>query len=208
MRLKRAFDLLLVALSLPLALPLLVMVALMVWLKLGLPVLFRQPRPGYKGRVFTLYKFRTMTETRDGSGKLLPDEQRLTRLGGWLRRTSLDELPELFNIVRGEMSWVGPRPLLVQYLNRYSPEQMRRHNVLPGLTGWAQLNGRNALTWEEKFQLDLWYVDHGSVLLDCRILWKSLFCVLCGRGVNAPGQATMPEFLGSLAPRSVERFRS
>src|SRR5512137_564700 len=167
---KRLFDLVLAGLALIVVAPLLALIALMVRFKLGVPVLFCQQRPGLHGRLFTLLKFRTMTKACDAQGSLLPDAERLTRFGRLLRSTSLDELPELFNVLRGEMSLVGPRPLLVQYLGRYSTEQARRHDVLPGLTGWAQINGRNALSWDEKFACDLWYVDHRSLWLDVRIL--------------------------------------
>jgi sugar transferase EpsL len=159
-------------------------------------VFVRQLRPGLHGRPFTLLKFRTMTEARDPAGNLLPDEQRLTRLGRFLRRTSLDELPELINVLKGEMSLVGPRPLLMQYLDRYTPEQARRHEVKPGITGWAQINGRNALTWEEKFKLDVWYVDHRSFRLDLRIILLTVWKVLRQEGISQPGQATMEEFQG------------
>ena len=197
MRAKRIFDLLLLLLFIFVWLPLLLLVALMVRLKLGSPVLFRQERPGYCGNVFVIYKFRTMTGERDGSGKLLPDAQRLTPFGHWLRRTSLDELPEVVNVLRGEMSLVGPRPLLVQYLERYSPEQARRHEVLPGITGWAQINGRNAISWTDKFRLDIWYVDHHSFWLDLKILAQTLMRVVRRSGISAPGEATMPEFQGN-----------
>ncbi|MEW6093209.1 MAG: sugar transferase, partial [Chloroflexota bacterium] len=162
---KRLFDLIAASLVLLVFSPLLLVLALLVWAAHGTPVLFRQQRPGYKGRPFRIYKFRTMTDRRASDGTLLPDAERLTRLGRFLRAASLDELPEFFNVLRGEMSLVGPRPLLMQYLERYSPEQMRRHDVIPGITGWAQVNGRNALTWDEKFALDLWYVDHWSFWL-------------------------------------------
>lgn len=196
-RLKRAFDLVvaLVALAL-LALPLL-FVALLVALFLGRPVLFRQQRPGLGGKPFWLYKFRTMTDARDAHGRLLPDEQRLTRLGRFLRRTSIDELPELINVIKGEMSLVGPRPLLMSYLDRYTPRQARRHEVRPGITGWAQVNGRNAISWEEKFELDVWYVDHASLALDLKILAMTVWKTLRREGISAAGHATMPEFLGS-----------
>ena len=169
------------------------------WLRFtqGSPVIFRQTRPGLGGAPFPIYKFRTMREAVDGHGVPLPDEERLTRVGRWLRRTSLDELPELVNVLRGDMSLVGPRPLLTSYLDRYSPIQARRHDVRPGITGWAQINGRNALSWEEKFDLDLWYVDHWSFALDLRILWRTLAQVVSGTGVSAPGHPTMPEFMGS-----------
>ncbi len=164
---------------------------------LGKPVLFRQERPGKDARIFTVLKFRTMTDGRDEHGELLPDEERLTDFGKWLRATSLDELPELFNIFRGDMSFVGPRPLLVRYLDRYTPEQARRHEVRPGLTGWAQVNGRNAISWEDKFALDVWYVDNRSLALDLKILKMTAGKVLSREGISADGSATMEEFMGS-----------
>ena len=167
--------------------------------KLGRPVMIRQHRPGLHGQVFELWKFRTMDETQATNGTLLPDEQRLTPLGGFLRRTSLDELPELFNVLRGDMSLVGPRPLLVEYLDRYTPEQARRHEVRPGMTGWAQVNGRNDLSWEKKFRLDVWYVDNWTIGLDIKILWMTVAQVVRGEGVSAQGHATMPEFMGTAA---------
>ena len=196
-RRKRAFDLLLtipglIVLALPLAI-----LGVLIRLRLGSPVLFRQVRPGLKGRQFTLYKFRTMTDERDTSGRLLPDERRLSVLGRFLRSFSLDDLPNAFNVLRGEMSVVGPRPLLMEYLERYSPEQARRHDVLPGITGWAQVNGRNALTWEDKFRLDVWYVDHWSLALDVRILALTASKVLRREGISQPGFATAEEFRGS-----------
>ncbi|MCS6907039.1 MAG: sugar transferase [Anaerolineales bacterium] len=194
---KRLFDKIVSLLLIVLLSPLMLFIALIVWLVHGSPVLFRQQRPGYLGKPFTCYKFRTMVERRDEQGNLLPDEQRLTRLGRFLRSTSLDELPELLNVLRGEMSLVGPRPLLMQYLDRYTPEQARRHEVLPGITGWAQVNGRNALSWEEKFRLDVWYVDHWSFWLDLKILALTLIKVLKREGISSEGFATAPEFLGS-----------
>ena len=191
---KRLFDLSAVVLTAPLWLPVLLVLAVLVRLKLGSPVFFRQRRPGYREEIFELTKFRTMTDARDTKGELLPDAVRLTPFGRWLRSTSLDELPELLNVLRGEMSLVGPRPLLVQYLPRYSPEQRRRHDVPPGLTGWAQVNGRNALSWEEKFKLDVWYADHRSFWLDLRILSRTVWQVIAREGISAPGDATMPEF--------------
>jgi sugar transferase EpsL len=179
--------------------PLMAVVALLVWWKLGCPILFLQQRPGYRGRAFTLMKFRTMSYSRDASGKLLPDAQRLGTFGQWLRRTSLDELPEVINVLRGDMSLVGPRPLLVQYLTRYSPEQARRHEVPPGLTGWAQVNGRNAISWDQRFKLDVWYVDHRNLWLDLRILALTVRKVLAAKDISSPGEATMPEFLGNMA---------
>ncbi|MCX8061833.1 MAG: sugar transferase [Anaerolineales bacterium] len=196
---KRLFDLLVSFVLVILLSPLLLIIALLVWIAHGSPVLFRQRRPGYLGKPFTCYKFRTMNERRDENGNLLPDEQRLTRLGKFLRSTSLDELPELFNVLRGEMSLVGPRPLLMQYLDRYTPEQARRHEVLPGITGWAQVNGRNALSWEEKFRLDVWYVDHWSFWLDIKILALTAIKVLRREGISSEGYATAPEFMGNSA---------
>lgn len=196
-RLKRAFDLLVLGLAAPAWVPALLLLAVVVRRKMGTPVLFRQQRPGLGGRIFAMRKFRTMTDARDPEGRLLPDADRLTPFGRWLRATSLDELPELLNVLRGEMSLVGPRPLLVQYLPRYTPEQARRHDVPPGITGWAQINGRNALSWEEKFRLDVWYVDQGSLWLDVRILALTAWKVFRREGISAAGEATMSEFRGS-----------
>lgn len=193
---KRLLDLILTIPGLLIISPLLLIISLLVRISFGTPIIFRQKRPGYQGKPFWVYKFRSMTNAHDAENNLLPDGQRLTRLGRLLRSTSLDELPELFNVLRGEMSIVGPRPLLMQYLERYSPEQARRHEVLPGITGWAQVNGRNALTWEEKFKLDVWYVDHWSFWLDMRILLLSIVKVLRREGINQPGQATAEEFMG------------
>jgi sugar transferase EpsL len=176
--------------------PLLAAVALTIWLSMGSPVLFRQIRSGYKGRPFTLLKFRTMRDSRDAHGRALPDAERLTALGRLLRRLSLDELPQLWNVWKGSMSLVGPRPLVVKYLERYTPEQARRHEVKPGITGWAQINGRNALTWNQKFCLDVWYVDHRSFWLDIRILLITTWQMLTSRGINQPGHATAEEFHG------------
>jgi sugar transferase EpsL len=195
--LKRLFDLVLVLSAALVWLPLLLVLALMVRIKLGCPVLFRQRRPGFHGQIFELIKFRTMTSAVDAQGHLLPDAQRLTPFGRWLRGTSLDELPELINVVKGEMSLVGPRPLLVEYLSRYSPDQARRHEVLPGITGWVQVNGRNALSWEEKFKFDVWYVDNQSLWLDIKILAMTVGKVLWRDGISASGEATMPEFQGT-----------
>ncbi len=177
--------------------PILLIIAALVGVFHGAPVVFRQQRPGYKGRPFFIYKFRTMTNARDKDGNLLPDSERLTPLGRFLRSSSLDELPEFFNILRGEMSFVGPRPLLTQYLERYSPEQARRHDVLPGLTGWAQVNGRNALTWEDKFKLDIWYVDHWSFWLDIKIILLTFWKVFKREGISQAGHATAEEFMGN-----------
>jgi sugar transferase EpsL len=194
---KRIFDILAALLGIILLSPLLLLIALLVRVFHGAPVLFGQTRPGYKGTLFCIYKFRTMTDARAADGSLLPDAERLTPQGRFLRASSLDELPELFNILRGEMSLVGPRPLLVQYLERYSPEQMRRHDVLPGITGWAQVNGRNALTWEEKFALDVWYVDNWSFWLDIKILFLTVWKVFKREGISQPGHATAEEFMGN-----------
>jgi sugar transferase EpsL len=196
--LKRALDILGACLGLAVFAPLLLGVALAVRVRMGRPVLFRQQRPGLGSRPFTLYKFRTMLDARDNQGNPLPDEKRLTPLGQVLRRASLDELPELINVLKGEMSLVGPRPLLMQYLDRYTPEQARRHEVKPGLTGWAQINGRNALTWEEKFKLDVWYVDHRTFWLDVKIIGITAWKVLKREGINQEGQATMSLFAGTL----------
>jgi sugar transferase EpsL len=195
--LKRTFDVVVSALVLALALPLLMGIALLVWLKLGRPILFSQQRPGRDGLPFQLVKFRTMLDAKAADGTLLPDDQRLTPFGAWLRSTSLDELPELWNVLCGDMSLVGPRPLLMRYLDRYTPEQARRHEIRPGLTGWAQINGRNAITWDEKFALDVWYVDNQSFWLDMRILFLTALTVLKRDGISAQGEATMPEFMGS-----------
>jgi lipopolysaccharide/colanic/teichoic acid biosynthesis glycosyltransferase len=193
---KRLFDLLLAFPALVFLSPVLIFVALLVRFRLGSPVLFCQRRPGQHGRPFTLYKFRTMADTCDAQGKPLPDVERLRPFGRFLRSTSLDELPGLINVLKGEMSLVGPRPLLMRYLDRYTPEQMRRHQVKPGMTGWAQVNGRNALTWEEKFELDVWYVDHQSLSLDLRILLLTMLSLLRQDGISEPGQATVQEFMG------------
>jgi len=191
---KRLFDLTLATFVLIVFSPLLAGIVALVRAKLGRPVLFRQIRPGLHGKPFTIYKFRTMTDERDAAGNLLPDEKRLTRLGKLMRSTSLDELPELINVIKGEMSIVGPRPLLMQYLDRYTPEQSRRHEVKPGLTGWAQVNGRNAISWEEKFKLDVWYVDNQSIWLDLMIIANTIKKVVIREGINFGGEATMHEF--------------
>ncbi|MGH7171583.1 MAG: sugar transferase [Gemmataceae bacterium] len=194
---KRGMDLLIAAVGLVLLSPLLFGIALLIRLTMGSPVLFRQGRPGRGGKPFVMYKFRTMLEARDDSGNLLPDEHRLTALGRFLRRTSVDELPELFNVLKGDMSLVGPRPLLMEYLDLYTSEQRRRHDARPGITGWAQVNGRNALDWEEKFRLDVWYVDNTSLWLDVVILCLTVFKVITREGIQAEGHATMPRFRGS-----------
>ncbi|HRH04276.1 MAG TPA: sugar transferase [Burkholderiaceae bacterium] len=194
---KRLFDLIFASFALlVLALPM-VCLYLLIYNKLGHPVLFSQIRPGLRGQAFKMVKFRTMTDARGEDGQLLPDAERLTPFGRFLRASSLDELPELWNVVKGEMSLVGPRPLLMEYLPLYSTEQARRHHVRPGITGWAQVNGRNALSWDEKFKLDVWYVDNRSVWLDIKILWLTIRKVLARDGISAAGEATMSKFTGS-----------
>lgn len=194
---KRLFDLVVAALALlALALPLLVLAGL-IRRKLGRPVLFRQVRPGLNGKPFEMVKFRTMTDELGADGVLLPDAQRLTPFGRFLRASSLDELPELWSVIKGDMSLVGPRPLLMEYLPLYTPEQARRHEVRPGITGWAQVNGRNAIGWEDKFALDVWYVENPSLWLDIKILWMTVRKVLVRDGISAAGDATMPKFSGS-----------
>jgi len=199
---KRCLDLLASASALAILSPLMVAIAVVVRMSSPGKIIFRQTRIGLDGRPFSIWKFRTMNEKKDRQGNRLPDAARLTGVGGWLRRWSLDELPELFNVLKGDMSLVGPRPLLPQYLDRYTPEQARRHEVKPGLTGWAQVNGRNALSWEEKFALDVWYVDHRSFWLDVKIILMTLFKVIKREGINAEGEATMPEFTGAPSPRA------
>lgn len=194
---KRSFDFLLATLALVVLTPVLVLVAWQVRRKLGSPVLFRQVRPGLHGRPFEMVKFRTMRDAVDADGCLLPDDERLTPFGRFLRASSLDELPELWNVLKGEMSLVGPRPLLMEYLPLYSPEQARRHEVRPGITGWAQVNGRNAVSWAERFKLDIWYIDHRSLWLDLRILWLTVRKVIVREGISAQGEATMPRFTGN-----------
>lgn len=193
---KRLFDMALTLPGLLIFAPIMIVVALLVRWKLGSPVLFCQQRPGLCGQPFALRKFRTMTDARDVLGRLLPDADRLPPLGRWLRRLSLDELPELWNVLRGDMSLVGPRPLLMQYLSRYTVEQRRRHDVPPGITGWAQVHGRNALSWEQKFALDVWYVEHQSFWLDVYILCLTVWKTLKREGISQEGQATMEEFQG------------
>jgi lipopolysaccharide/colanic/teichoic acid biosynthesis glycosyltransferase len=202
---KRFLDLSLTLIGGLIISPIIVLTTLLVYLAHGSPVLFRQIRPGYQGKPFTLYKFRTMTDKRDEHGNLLSDDSRLTRLGKFLRSTSLDELPELINVLKGEMSWVGPRPLLMQYLERYTTEQARRHDVLPGITGWAQINGRNTITWEDKFILDIWYVDNWSLSLDVKILLLTIWKVITREGVSQPGYATAEEFMGTQNKSSNDR---
>lgn len=199
---KRLLDVTLATLVLLLFSIPLVVLALLIRICLGSPVFFRQPRPGLHGKPFRMLKFRTMTDARDEQGNLLPDAQRLTPFGRWLRATSLDELPELWNVLQGDMSLIGPRPLLMEYLPLYTPKQFRRHEVRPGITGWAQVNGRNAVSWKEKFELDVWYVDNCSLWLDLKILFLTVKKVLARDGINAAGEATMPKFTGSVEKKS------
>jgi sugar transferase EpsL len=194
---KRVTDIFLAGSALLISAPLMAAIALATRLSMGRPILFRQMRPGYRGEPFKLLKFRTMTAARDARGCYLPDAERLTPIGSLLRRLSLDELPQLWNVLRGDMSLVGPRPLLMQYMDRYTPEQARRHDIKPGITGWAQVNGRNGLTWPEKFSRDLWYVDNWSLWLDSRILVRTLWQVLKREGISQPGHATMAEYSAS-----------
>jgi sugar transferase EpsL len=198
---KRIFDLLVTVPGLILISPLFGPVLLLVLIFEGQPVFFRQPRAGLNGKVFSVFKLRSMREIYDRNGQLLPDDQRISPLGRFLRATSIDELHELINVLRGEMSLVGPRPLLARYLPRYSQEQMRRHEVLPGITGWAQINGRNAQSWEERFRLDVWYVEHWSLWLDIQILFLTFWKTVRREGISQPGHATMPEFMGSSSDR-------
>ena len=207
-KMKRAFDLLLVLGALPLLWPFLLVLAALVWICYGWPVLFCPQRPGLRGRPFLIYKFRTMLKARDTQGNLLPDAQRLTRFGRFLRSTSLDELPELFNVLKGDMSLVGPRPLLMEYLPRYTPEQARRHEVKPGITGWAQVNGRNAISWEEKFKLDVWYVANHTLWLDLKILALTVIQVFQRKGISAHDHATMPAFMGGSGPSTGDDTRT
>ena len=194
---KRVLDLIITIPGMMFISPLFLIITALVYCKLGSPIFFRQKRPGFRGEPFIIYKFRTMNEDKDIEGNLLPDNDRLTGLGRFLRATSLDELPEFFLVLTGVMSLVGPRPLLMSYLDRYSQEQARRHDVLPGITGWAQINGRNVLTWQDKFALDVWYVDHWSLWLDVKILGITLWKVLKREGISQPGHATAEEFRGN-----------
>jgi len=191
---KRIFDLAVAILSVAILTPVFVLIGFFVRMKIGSPILFKQLRPGLGGKPFTICKFRTLIDKRDKNGNLLSDKERLTSSGWFLRKTSIDELPELFNVIKGDMSIVGPRPLLMQYLDRYTPEQARRHEVKPGITGWAQINGRNAITWEEKFKYDVWYVDNWSLWLDLKIIALTVWKILKREGISQPGHATMEEF--------------
>lgn len=195
---KWVFDRLCAAIALAVFSPVILMVAIAIYLRMGRPIIFTQPRPGKNGEVFQFYKFRTMTSDRDADGNLLPDVQRITAIGKFLRQTSLDELPQLWNALKGDMSFVGPRPLMVEYLERYSSEQARRHEVKPGITGWAQINGRNAINWQHKFNPDVWYVDPWSLWLDFKILLLTPIQVIKPRGISHPNQATMNKFSGNM----------
>ncbi|WP_147533180.1 sugar transferase [Bacillus marasmi] len=199
---KRIFDLIVACAGITLLSPIILLTALLIRLKLGSPILFKQERPGLQGKIFTLYKFRTMTDERDEKGELLPDHLRLTGFGKLLRKLSLDEFPQLLNVVKGEMSLVGPRPLLVEYLPLYSSQQQKRHNVPPGITGWAQVNGRNAITWEERFELDVWYVENQSFWLDMKILFLTFKKVIMSDGVSHQDYVTMPDFEGNSLKKS------
>jgi lipopolysaccharide/colanic/teichoic acid biosynthesis glycosyltransferase len=200
---KSLIDRLVAAIALIAFSPIILIVAIAIYFRIGSPIIFTQPRPGKNGRIFTFYKFRTMTDERDAEGNLLPDEERLLPFGELLRQTSLDELPQLWNVLKGDMSFVGPRPLMVEYLPRYSPEQARRHNTMPGITGWAQINGRNDIDWEEKFKLDVWYVDNWSLWLDLKIMWLTVAKVLQREGISQEGCATCEEFKGTLLQEGV-----
>jgi len=195
--LKSLFDKTLALLLIILFLPIYIIVTLLILLKMGRPILFSQKRPGYKEKIFTIYKFRTMTNEEDELGNLLPDDKRLVGIGKFIRSLSLDELPQLFNVLKGEMSFVGPRPLLIEYLPLYNKEQKRRHDAKPGITGWAQINGRNAISWEKKFQHDVWYVENQSFWLDMKILWLTLLKVVNKRDISSSTNATMERFKGS-----------
>jgi len=205
---KRIFDLICTSIGLVIISPILAITSVAIWKRLGRPIIFSQLRPGYKGKPFWLYKFRTMTDQRNNQGDLLPDSKRITGLGRFLRNSSIDELPELWCVLRGDMSLVGPRPLLMQYLERYSSEQARRHNVIPGMTGWAQINGRNILNWEDKFKLDVWYVDNWTFWLDIRILFSTMLKVIKREGISQPGFLTAEEFMGSNPPEETTEMRS
>jgi lipopolysaccharide/colanic/teichoic acid biosynthesis glycosyltransferase len=195
-KIKRLIDIIGSLVGLTISSPIIVIISILIYITMGKPIFFKQVRPGLRGKPFVIYKFRTMLDLRDENGNLLPDERRLTTIGRFLRSTTLDELPEFWNVLKGDMSLVGPRPLLMEYLDRYTPEQARRHEVKPGMTGWAQINGRNAISWEEKFKLDVWYVDNWNVLLDLKIIFLTVLKVLKREGISAEGHVTMPEFKG------------
>ena len=194
---KSLFDKILAFVLIIIFLPIFVIVYILILIKMGRPVLFKQKRPGLNGKIFEIYKFRTMTNEKDNNGNLLPDEQRLVGIGKFIRSTSLDELPQLFNVLKGDMSFVGPRPLLIEYLDLYNDEQKRRHNVKPGITGWAQVNGRNAISWEQKFEYDVWYVDNQSFWLDMKILWMTFLKVIKRSDISSDTSSTMEKFEGS-----------
>ena len=194
---KRLFDIVLSIVLIILFSPIMIVVALAIYIKMSRPILFKQLRPGLHGKIFGIYKFRTMTNERDENGELLPDEKRLVGIGKFIRSTSLDELPQLFNVLKGDMSFVGPRPLLIEYLLLYNEEQKKRHHVKPGITGWAQVNGRNAISWEQKFEYDVWYVEHQSFLLDLKILWMTFLKVVKRSDISSNTSATMEKFQGS-----------
>jgi len=196
-RIKRLIDIFGTLIGFTILIPLFLIISIFIKLSFKGPIFFKQSRPGKNKKTFYLYKFRTMKEMRDKNGNLIPDEKRLTKIGKFLRKLSLDELPELWNVLKGDMSLVGPRPLLIEYLDRYAPEQARRHEMKPGLTGWAQINGRNAITWEEKFKFDVWYVDNWNLLLDVKIIFITFVKVIKGEGISQPGRATMEEFKGT-----------
>jgi len=202
---KRISDFVFALILIVLLSPIMVLAAIAIKIESKGPVLFKQKRPGKDAKIFTIYKFRTMKVETEKDGKPLSDMERITKVGAFLRKMSIDELPQLFNILRGEMSFIGPRPLLVQYLEYYSPEQMRRHEVTPGISGWAQVNGRNAISWEEKFELDVWYVDNQSFFLDLKILWLTIYNVLSRRGINNSQDDTMPMFTGSLREKQLNK---
>ncbi len=202
---KRPLDFTLASLSILLLSPVFLIIAVLVKIKLGSPVIFKQQRPGLNEKIFTMYKFRTMTNEKDANGELLADSERLKKFGKFLRSTSLDELPELFNVLKGDMSIVGPRPLLIEYTPLYDEQQRKRLNVLPGITGWAQVNGRNALTWEEKFKLDTWYVENWNFILDLKIIVKTILVVLKREGISAQGEATMSRFTGNIPALEKQR---
>jgi len=195
--LKHIIDIIGALIGLVVSAPIMVIVSLIIYLTMGKPIFFKQIRPGMNGKPFVIYKFRTMLDLRDKDGNLLPDEKRITTIGKFLRNTTMDELPEFWNVLKGDMSLVGPRPLLMEYLPRYNQEQARRHEVKPGMTGWAQVKGRNAISWEEKFKLDVWYVDNWNILLDLKIIFLTILKVLKREGISAEGHVTMPEFTGS-----------
>jgi lipopolysaccharide/colanic/teichoic acid biosynthesis glycosyltransferase len=195
---KRLFDIVLASILLVLFLPIYLIISLLIWIKVGSPLLFRQQRPGLNEKIFGIYKYRTMTNETDANGELLPDEQRLVGIGKFIRSTSLDELPQLLNVLKGDMSFVGPRPLLIEYLPRYNERQKKRHTVKPGITGWAQVNGRNAISWEQKFEYDVWYVEHQSFWLDMQILWMTFLKVIKRSDISSDTTVTMEKFEGSL----------